>query len=127
MPSPINQNTPLATPFGYYDPEQGVCLSLDNASANLSKPHTTEQPRSVPEGTDAERISDGQDEPNAASRDCFVPVLEAGLACAGSATAVAATTPTGPGVLVSIAIGGAVCGLKVMNAIECLNSYRYPR
>ena len=121
MPLPVNQNTPLATPYGHYDPEQGLCLGGDFAPANSSKAHTTEQPRSNSEATEHAGVFENR-EPNAASHACFVPVFEAGLVCGATAAAVASSTPAGPAALVAIALGGAQCGLKVMSAIDCLDT-----
>jgi hypothetical protein len=49
-----------------------------------------------------------------------IPVAEAALSCAGAATAIVIGTGSGVGAVAAAAIGGALCGFKVMNAEECL-------
>jgi hypothetical protein len=119
MPTAVSPNHSSQSPSGHYDSEAGQCVGP-----------TAAPPRS---SSAAPPASTGGQEPSPAAVDqlvkaasarkhssCELPVTEAVLSCAGAAVTILAGSATGVGAVAGAAILGAMCGVKVLSAEECL-------
>jgi hypothetical protein len=121
VPTPVSPNRSSHPSSGFYDDESGQCVgpTAEPPPSESGAPPVTSSTRPEPAPAAVDRLVKAASERNRSS--CFYPVLQAGLTCAGTATAIAVGTSTGAGAIAAAAIGGAVCGVHVMIAEECLN------
>jgi hypothetical protein len=117
MPTAITPNHSSQSTSGHYDNEAGQCIDPTAApprSSSAAPSATTGSPEPSPAAVD--KLVKAA----SARKDCTLPVFEAGLTCAGAAVTILAGSATGVGAVAGAAIVGAMCGVKVMSAEECL-------
>jgi hypothetical protein len=121
VPTPVSPNRSSHPSSGFYDNESGQCVgpTAGPPPSASGAPPVSSSARPEPARAAVDQLVKAASERNRSS--CLYPVLQAGLTCAGTATAIVIGTGTGAGAIAAAAIGGAACGVNVMIAEECLN------
>jgi hypothetical protein len=124
VPTPVSPNRSSHPSSGFYDNESGQCVGPTadpppRPPTASGAPPVSSSARPEPAPAAVDQLVKAASERNRSS--CLYPVLQAGLTCAGTATAIVIGTSTGAGAIAAAAIGGAACGVNVMIAEDCLN------